>query len=164
MPCMQAFLAFAVSWPKLDKVKDLLIGLCVICVALLLLPKFYMLLELVLLLNCTVCSSRSFFFLNLHMAVFVFVFLFAERQNELLVHDDSLYSHLSYLRSVQFTIFFLFFFRRHASQLVTVQSASWSSEALAFSLRANGKRRGSNWACSCPQQVHGLVLATSRFE
>ena len=61
MPCMQAFLAFAVSWPKLDKVKDLLIGHCVIFVALLLLPKFYMLLELVLL-NCTVCSSRSFFF------------------------------------------------------------------------------------------------------
>ena len=54
--------------------------------------------------------------------------------------------------------------RRYTSQLVIVQSASRSSEALALALRSNGKGRGPNRARFSPQQVYGLVVATSRFE
>lgn len=68
---MQALLAFAVSWPKLDKVKVLLIGLRVFffCVWLSFCrPRFNSVLEFVVS-NCAV-ARHAFFFIH---TVFVFV-------------------------------------------------------------------------------------------
>ena len=150
-PCMQALLAYAVSWPKLDKVKDLLIGLRVIFVALLFRPKFKSSLEFVVS-NCAVARHAFFIY-----TAFVFISVCRVTECRSMTHSIQIYVIYALLNS-------RLLYRRHASQLVTVQSPSWSSETLALTLRANGKRRGSNRTCSCPQQVHGLVLATSRFE
>ena len=134
----------------------LLIGLCVLlCVllALLFLPKFYSLLEFVV--PIFVVFSSRIFEIFTHGCVCIRFCLMGGKMTHS-IQICLIYALLNLL--------FFLLYRRHASQFVTVQSPSWSSEALAFSLRANGKRRGSNRACSCTQQVHGLFLATSRFE